>query len=136
MNKETIVRVAQIVNIILMVCFSPIMFFIFLFALSDVVDHASYVSPRVIMTVGYLMAVIFGLFSLKKKQLLFVSLIGWGLVWWGDYADKADAQAGDRAGCVLIRQDSHCVENADGDMQCQGGEFSGVYPGICLGIPR
>lgn len=136
MDKRKIIQIAQIINIIVAVCFAPIMLFVSMFALSDVVDRGDLMSPIVVMTIGYLMVIGFGLFSFKKNKLLFLSIVGWSLVWWGNHLDKTEAQEGDNVACVLLRQDPQCFEETEGTIQCKSGEFSGVYPGICSGIPK
>lgn len=112
------------------------MLFVFLFALSDIIDRSYYMSPLVIEAFGYLIAVVFGLWSLKKRYLLIISLLGWMLLWWGNFLDVRDAQKGEQFACTSMRQDSLCVEHDDGTMECRGGTLSGVYPQVCKGIPK
>ncbi len=136
LNKEMVIKIVHSINILLMVCFSPIMLFVFLFALSDVVDRSNFTSPLVIEAFGYLLVVVFGLLALKKRHLLFISLLGWVLLWWGNYMDIDNAQKGEQFACVTMRQDPLCVERDDGTMECSGGTLAGVYPQVCNGISK
>lgn len=136
MNKEIILRGIHTINILLMVCFSPIMLFVSLFALSDIVDRSNYTSPLVIEVFGYLMAVVFGLWALKNRYFLIISMLGWALLGWGNYIDVKDAQKGEEFSCISMRQDPTCVESENGSMHCTGGTSAGVYPLVCEGIPK
>lgn len=136
MNKEIALRVIHTMNMVLMLCFSPIMLFVFLFALSDIVDRSNYMSPLVIEVFGYLIAVVFGLWALKNRHLLIISVLGWALLWWGNSIDVKNVQKGEEFSCISMRQDPTCVEGEDGSMHCTGGTSAGVYPRVCEGIPK
>lgn len=134
MNAK-VLRVIQIANIVLMLAFAPVGFFVLLFAFSSMVDTHS-LGKMGIVGFGYLVAVIAGLLSFKRNFLLVVSLLGWGIVFWGQYGyeDSVGAKKEQTLLCQLIRQKSQCTEDINGIVSCTGS-LAGTSAD-CKGVPK
>lgn len=135
MNKVKLLKIVSIVNVVLIVCFAPIMLFIGMFALKDIMN-AHFSGQMVIIGIGYLVAAMAGIFALKKPQLLIVSLFGWGILWWGQsiYEDRIGQKREQEQLCQLLRQNSECTEDRYGIVSC-AGSLAGTTAD-CKGIPK
>lgn len=135
MDKEKILRWGRTANMVVVVMFSPIMLFVSLYALGDIVGRSDFFSPLVMMMVGYSLALAFGLLAFKRNLLLVISLLGWLLFMIGNHIDRSAAQNENKSICMEMRRDPNCTEDESGGMICRGGKWSGASS-FCRGIPK
>lgn len=133
MNKEKIIQVVRVINIVAVVCFAPIGLFSLMFALSRITNF-DFNDQIVIIGVGYLIAFIAGILSFKKSSWLAVSIYGWLLLGWGQTMYiEADQQEDERKQlCSVLRHNPDCTEDEKGGMRCR----SGIYPTVCQGVRK
>jgi hypothetical protein len=132
MTWEKIIRRFPWVNLLAIGLYSWLAAFVFLFSLKDLAE-GNFFSAGLIATYGYLIALIFGILTLKKKYFIWLSLVGWLCIWWGNHLDGIHAHDENIRYCLELREDTHCIEKENGTLSCDTGPHAGVYPLICKG---
>lgn len=110
MNKEKIINLIKIINIIPLVIVGVVLFLGSGYTLLGIFDSSNF---RLIV-MGYIAALIFGLLSFKNNYFLLLSLLGWVIFGFANIVDTNQvAQENDKL-CQELRANPTCKEDECG----------------------
>lgn len=132
---EKILKWVKIINLIVIVLFFPIMIVVSLYSL-DAIRSEGLFNTTTISFIGYLIALVCGIFSFKKGYFITLSLIGWLIFVTGNVIDSKAVEEGRGDICFQLRSDSNCIEDEEGTINCKKGTHAGVYSLICKDIAK